>query len=118
MASDITWKQFQAQIGEVGTVEVKDGVVTINVNLVTGKTYLDLNSAGVTEFVHKFVDGCNRAQAMVNQNLLPAEHLQSFPDSYITPPQQDSDGKNISISTQQVVTKLVQGTGEVLTYQP
>lgn len=117
MSTDITWQQLQLQSGIAGMVTIEDGVAKINVNLLTGQTYSDLNSHGVVEFVYKLVDNCNKAQALANQSLPPAERLASFPDPFVSIPQTDADGKSTTISTHQVVARVAQDTNEVSGYQ-
>lgn len=117
MSNDLTWQQIQAQIGIAGAVVITDGIATLNINLVTGKTYSDLNSDGVTEFMHKLVDACSRAETMVNASRPIQNHLASFPNSFLATPQTDETGKTTVISTQQVVTRLAQDSGEVLPYK-
>lgn len=106
MPSDITWNQLQTDIGVSGAIQISGSNVLINVSLITGDTYPNLDSVGVIEFARKLLDKCNKTQTRINQGVEVGQRLASFPNASLGTPTKDVDGILRITSTQQLVSRL------------
>lgn len=117
MPSDLTWNQLQSAINTPGVIQISGTNLIINVNLLTGDTYADMNAAGVTEFVQKLLDFCNKAQVNVNQGIAVGQRLAAFPPSSLGSPTRDIDGVLRITCNQQVLSRLTVDANQITANQ-
>lgn len=113
MPKDLSWNQVQTEIAVTGAIQMSGANIVINASLLTGDTYTDLNSLGVTEFVNKLIDYCNKAQTKVNQGVEVGQRLAAFPNASLGTPTKDTDGILRITCNQQVLSRLRVDTDQV-----
>ena len=114
MAKDLTWNQLQQDIGIQGCIQISNNSISIDVSILTGQTYTDLNALGVAEFVHKLLNACNKSQVRINQGVEVGQRLAAFPSATLGTPSKDSDGVLRVTATQQVATRLTVDANQVV----
>ena len=75
--SDITYQQLSDEL-PAGSVTLNAGVVSININAITGDAALTL-SDGIAEGLHKLLVGAQKAQTTYNADVNNAVDLTSYP---------------------------------------
>jgi len=82
--TDLTFEQLNdaaiadSQIGEA-IFSYSNGVLSLNLNKLTGDNFTDLDNEGVCESLFKLRKLAGDAQVLANSTVLPNEQLTSFP---------------------------------------
>lgn len=113
MANDLTWEQLAAALPN-GAITFTGTTITLDAEIITGDAYTALGNEGVSEFIHKLLNGASTAQTTANTSLPVGSRLAAFPRVAFGVPSVDpSDGKFYALATHTIQLRIPLSTESV-----